>query len=128
MRELALLIAFALLFSGCAQKAKAETGTLQGTVTLGPLCPVEPCQVTPAQKGKALEAVLIIAYDRQESVVIKETSPDENGNYKLELEPGIYRIDTNRFGIGSVSGVPKDVVIEAGKMVTLDIRVDTGIR
>lgn len=41
-----------------------ENGRIEGTVTIGPLCPVEPCNLTPAQVAEAYTARTILVFDQ----------------------------------------------------------------
>ena len=52
------------------------TGTRSGKVTIGPLCPVEPCTVAPDQIAMAFAARTIVVSDRSGSVV-PEAVPDQ---------------------------------------------------
>jgi hypothetical protein len=104
------------------------TGILEGNVTIGPLCPVEPCNVPPEVIARAYEArkIVVTPLDRpggSSSVPIGPT-----GHYEVVLPAGTYRVDINRLGIDRSPDVPATVVIHAGERVRLDISIDTGIR
>ncbi len=125
-----LCLIFFSYVAGCGGSG-AETpqpGILQGTVSIGPLCPVEPCQVSPDQLAAVYAARKVIVYSADGTSVIKELSLDQTGKYMTELPPGQYVIDINHAGIDRSADVPKTVTIEPGKTVTLDISIDTGLR
>lgn len=125
---LAITLAFA---SGCAQgqdSATSQKGSVEGKVTIAPLCPVEPCQISTDQKARIYGARKIVIYTQDRAAVVKEISLDEDGYYRTDLNPGYYVVDINRLGIDSSSAVPKEVGIEAGQIIRLDIDIDTGIR
>jgi len=128
LRMILLLVVAVVLLAGCAQKKNEETGTLQGTVTVGPLCPVEPCNLAPGALAKALEARRVVVFTPDKSSTVKVVDLKSDGSYKTELPTGIYLIDINKIGMDSSFDVPKEITIEKGKTVELDIDVDTGMR
>jgi len=105
-----------------------NVGLLEGKVEIGPLCPVEPCNLTEDQIAQAYDARKIVVYTSDRSSIVAIVSLDQTGNYRIALSPGRYVIDINRIGIDSSADVPKEVTVESGKTVRLDIRIDTGIR
>lgn len=123
-RLAALLLASIVLLAGCTQ----QKGTLEGTVTIGPLCPVEPCKATDEQKAQAYAARKILVYDKDRMDVIKTLDLSNDGRYWTDLAPGIYVVDINRAGMDRSAEVPKQIEIEPGKTIILDIAIDTGIR
>jgi len=108
--------------------AQQQKGILEGRVTISPLCPVEPCHISSEQLAQIYAAEKIIIYSENKTSVVKEFSPNSGGNYSIELNPGNYVIDIERKGIGGSGNLPADIKIESGKMVTLNIDIDTGIR
>jgi hypothetical protein len=131
---LLILLSFTALGVSCAPKTTpARTGLLQGGVTIGPLKPVEiPGQNNPVPP-EVFSSRKILIYDTagKELIIqvdinqIKQTS---SGYYAVQLEPGIYTVDTNQIGIGGGAGLPKQITISAGQATRLDIDIDTGIR
>jgi hypothetical protein len=121
-----LLLIVALAF-GCAQKSQ-ETGTLKGTVAIGPLCPVEPCNLSPGMIAKALEGRKIVVYTQDKAAIMRVIDIYANGTYSAELAPGTYSVDINKIGLDRSAEVPKEITIEVGKTVELDIDIDTGMR
>jgi len=102
-------------------------GTLTGTVTIGPLCPVEPCTISPEQLAAVYEARTVIvrspAGDR-----IAEQHPDPRAGYTIALRPGVYRVDIVPGGMHVTPDLPKSVTVRPGETVRVDITIDTGIR
>ncbi len=125
-RAVLILVALTLVL-GCSQK-KEDTGTLQGIVTVGPLCPVEPCSLAPGALTQALQARRVVVYTQDKSSVVKVVDLKPNGAYKADLLVGTYLVDINKIGMDSTGDVPKEIVIEKGKTVELNINVDTGMR
>lgn len=122
---IAMLFLGLVLIAGCIQR---EKGVLQGNVTIGPLCPVEPCRISPEKMEKAYELRKILIYDANRQSVLEEVNINKNGTYSIYLNPGKYVVDINRTGIDRSAEVPKEINIEPGKTVVLDINIDTGIR
>ena len=135
------VIASAILIGGCIQNniTLAEYGILQGKVTIGPLCPVEPCKLPPEQVAQIYEARKVIIYEQSTKVKIAEFNLNQNGEYSLSLKPGSYIVDitdaegnelsldlSKRPRIGNI--IPKEVELKTGDKVILDFDIDTGIR
>jgi hypothetical protein len=93
---LAALFLGLVLIAGCVQR---ETGVLQGHVKIGPLCPVEPCRISPDQMEKVYDLRKILIYDANRQSVLEEVRIDKNGTYIVNLAPGNYIVDINRIGI-----------------------------
>lgn len=101
-------------------------GTLTGNVTIGPLCPVEPCTVNPGQLAAAYAARLIVV-SIPGTGIIAETVPDPFTGYSFSLKPGTYVVDIRHQGIDRSPELPKTVSIRAGETVRLNISIDTRI-
>jgi len=116
-----------LLVAGCVSETKVP-GTLEGYVTIGPIWPVErPGEQKPIPP-EVYEARKVMVYDKSGKRLVEEVSLTSEGYYSIKLKPGTYRVDINRIGIDSSSDVPKQIVIETGQTVVLNIDIDTGIR
>ncbi len=110
---------------------ETPAGTLSGTMTIGPICPVEqvdnPCK--PAPEMYAARKVAVYASDKK--TLIDTLTPDANGKFSTDLAPGTYYVamaNSTSGGVGSTSGVPTTIVIKSGETTTLHIDIDTGIR
>jgi hypothetical protein len=103
------------------------TGILTGNVTIGPLCPVEPCIIPPERLASAYSARTIIVSGTG-GVVIAKAVPDPFIGYSFSLRPGTYTVDITHQGIDRSPDVPKTFTIRAGETVRLNISIDTGIR
>ncbi len=101
-------------------------GTLAGNVTIGPLCPVEPCSISRDQIVAAYAARPLMINTPGGAFVGSVTADPDTG-YSISLRPGTYIVDIPHQGIGG-SDLPKTVTIRAGETVRLDIDIDTGIR
>jgi hypothetical protein len=129
MRRLLPLLLPVLLLASCGKAAPpsdtAELGTVSGRVLAGPTCPVEttasPCPDEPLPG----EVVRLVAGD---TVVVSGTS-DAQGAFTLQAEPGAYRLMWAPQGdVGIRFAKPVEVTLVAGRTVTADLLVDTGIR
>jgi len=120
-----LAVATALI-SGCIQ-AGSGTGTLTGNVSIGPLCPVEPCTVSHDRQVAAYAARPITISTPAGTVVASVTADPETG-YSVALKPGTYVVDIQHQGIGGSRELPATVTIRDGETYRLDISIDTGIR
>jgi hypothetical protein len=127
-------------------------GKIVGTVTIGPICPVERIPPDPAcQPTPEMFARVKILVRRPGGETVRQVDLDERGNYSVELEPGTYLVDTNRHGFGIGGGeldsvwpdtvrpdsireggsyqvLPVVVELEPGETERVDIEIDTGIR
>jgi hypothetical protein len=106
---------------------------LEGRVTIGPVCPVEPQpgernaeSCAAARKSHASRRVLVFTPDRD--LLVASSAVDSTGSYRLALKPGVYLVDVERTGIEVSKTSPRLVRIEEGATVRLDINIDTGIR
>jgi hypothetical protein len=120
-------IAVALNSGGLPSGKGADTGTLTGNVSIGPLCPVEPCTLTHDRIVAAYAAHPISITTTGGTVVASVTADPETG-YTVALRPGTYIVDIPHQGIGGSRELPKTVTIRQGETVRLDISIDTGIR
>jgi hypothetical protein len=104
-----------------------ENGRIEGTVTIGPLCPVEPCNLTPAQVAEAYTARTILVFD-QNRVLSGSVSVGVDGRYEIMVPAGKYSVELAPHGIDRSPDVPVLVNVAAGQSTVLDIHIDTGIR
>ena len=114
-------------FAACPAATK-KTGTLQGTITIGPICPVErtdhPCKPTPEMYA----VHQIFVYNSGRTKLITTLTPDAQGSFFAVLLAGTYVVDVQHQPIGGVRGVPTNITIVAEQTATLSIDIDTGIR
>ncbi len=107
---------------------EVSIGTLKGSVTVGPVCPIErpdyPCKPTPEMYA----AAQVFVYLTDKATLVKTITPDPNGDFSISLSTGKYYIDMIHQRIGGTTGVPTTVSITKGGTVTLKLNVDTGLR
>jgi len=105
-----------------------RTGYLEGVVTIGPLCPVEPCQVSDEQRTLAYGARSLVITSEGFSAKVYTVKFEPDGHYHIELPAGRYRVTIGKNGMDRSPDVPVSVVITRGKTVTFSLSIDTGIR
>ncbi|MDO8664235.1 MAG: hypothetical protein Q7K44_01640 [Candidatus Liptonbacteria bacterium] len=110
------------------QVTAVNTGTLDGVMTIGPICPVEridnPCRPT----AEMFAARKVFVYNPDKKTLITTLTPDAEGKFIAKLGAGDYWIDMAHQGIGATRGVPVLLHIAAGGTTPIAIDVDTGIR
>lgn len=105
-----------------------RTGYLEGVVTLGPLCPVEPCQVSDEQRTLAYGARSLVITSEGLSARVYTVKFQPDGHYRIELPAGRYRVTIGKNGMDRSPDVPVSMIITRGQTVTLSLSIDTGIR
>jgi hypothetical protein len=127
-----LIIAASFTVVSCTQQT-AQTGILQGGVTIGPITPVEqPGQIiiVPPEVFSSRKVLVSGPNGAKlvQEVTINQIKQTAEGYYAVQLEPGIYTIDIAHTGVGGSSGLPQKITITAGQTTILNIDIDTGIR
>jgi hypothetical protein len=102
----------------------APQGTLSGQISVGPLCPVEPCDTPVVSPYDGLEVVL--SRDGAEAARI---AVGADGSFSGEAPAGEYELDVQpcQF-LGCNAALPLDVSVGSGQTETVTIDIDTGIR
>jgi len=122
-----ITIAFVLYSSGLLSGPGGGTGTLTGYVSIGPLCPVEPC-IVPHDRLVAAYAARPITISTPGGTIVTSVTASPETGYTVTLKPGTYVVDIPHQGIGGSRELPKTVILRSGETVRLDISIDTGIR
>lgn len=121
------IVACLLILSGCTQII--QTGTLSGTVSIGPLCPVErnppDPQCQPTLETYKNYPISIHSYDGTQ---VAQIMPLLNGSYSLALVEGQYIIDSDKPSRIGNANLPQNITITHGETTIFDIMIDTGIR
>jgi hypothetical protein len=101
-------------------------GYVSGTVTIGPICPVEregiPCDIA----SEVYTSRNVVIYYADGTTILKRQALDNAGSYKLTLNPGTYFVQIEPAGIGP--GEKKAVTVTLDKTQIVDFDIDTGIR
>ena len=118
-----------IFLAGCTAPSN-QTGTLQGYISISPICPVERnppdprCQPTAeTYQAYALDVFKLDQYGGYENA--GKIVADAEGNYSIELAAGNYVLDLKN---KTPFFEKKWFSIEAGKTEKLDVDIDTGIR
>ena len=127
-----LFLAIMLTAVSC-QDGQQTSGTLQGTINIGPIWPVERPGENPPVPQQVFEGRKVVVYNQSQTKIVKtidltQIAQSSKASYSTQLKPGRYVVDINHIGIDSASEVPKKVEIKPGQTVTVDIDIDTGIR
>jgi hypothetical protein len=122
-----ITIAVAVLLNAPLPFGGGMNGTLTGNVTIGPLCPVEPCQVSP-EHLEAVYAARTVTVRSPAGDLLAEQHPDPWSGYTLSLRPGVYRVDIVPGGMHTNPDLPQPVTIRPGVTTRVNITIDTGIR
>jgi|GEM_PF-1905378 len=103
-------------------------GILSGTVSVGPICPVErvdsPCPVPP----DAYTSREVDIYDAAGKTLLASTHLSVTGTYQFSLAPGKYTVNIPATGVGGSQNVPHAVTIKANQTTVFNFAIDTGIR
>lgn len=116
-------------FAACpGEKIGGGAAVIRGTVTVGPICPVErvdmPCKTPP----EAYTSREVILYAADGITVVKQLNFDPDGTYRFEVSAGVYILDIPRPGVGGSKDLPQTVSIKPGETVEVNFSIDTGIR
>lgn len=102
-----------------------KAGILKGKVTIGPLCPVEPCPDTVSNPYILRKIIL----QKQTGESFPPIILQEDGSFETEIGVGVYTLSLSDCNfLGCNYGLPKTVTIEADKTTEVEIDIDTGIR
>lgn len=101
--------------------------TLYGKITIGPLCPVEPCN-----RAFDYGGVRVNVYDAAGKNMVAKVSAGSDGYYGIKLGQGSYLVNVtdeagNSFGMPSLD-YTQQISIEKGHVVEMNFDIDTGIR
>jgi hypothetical protein len=127
------MLAMALVLAACnatGQSTVQQNGLIksgiEGTVTLGPTCPVQRVD-DPSCDDQPYPGVIHVSGTNATSVTIFQA--DSQGKFKIELEPGKYTIDPQT-PMEKLFPRPanQDVTVVAGAFTTVNIQYDSGIR
>jgi hypothetical protein len=105
-------------------------GILEGTISIGPICPVEtiPPSSDCLPTAETYKAYPVSIWTSDGSRRVALITPSLDGSFSMELDPGQYLIKLDKTnGIGG-SNLPLEVVISTLEKTTVSIDIDTGIR
>ncbi len=106
-----------------------KTGTFTGKVSIGPLCPVEPCTNPIPDVYSSRQLILEPRGGGRPVNLPFSVKLDANGNFSDEIPEGNYSVtlsDCNFLGCSQI--FPLTVFIKANEKTEINLDVDTGIR
>jgi len=120
-----------ILMSACDKEKVLNSGWLEGTISIGPICPVEKIPPDPAcmPTAETYKAYPVNVYTLNGKVIIARLNPSLDGSFSTELPPGNYQVvleTANKYPGGS--NLPAEVSIVSQEKTMLSISIDTGIR
>ena len=128
LRAAAALAAIAVLTAGPAAAcggASGPTGLLEGSVTLGPITPVE--QVGGEPNSRPYAAVIDVV--TPDGDVVETVKSGGDGAFSVRLPAGSYRLVPRPAEDSPLPfAAPLDATVVAGKTTTVEIAYDSGIR
>jgi hypothetical protein len=120
-----------VLFSGCDKRIILDSGYLEGTITIGPICPVQTDPPAPEclPTAETFNAYPVSVWTANGRIKIAQIKPSTDGKFTVELSPGNYKVilEKEQNGVGG-SSLPVVVTINTLEITTLNINIDTGIR
>ena len=127
--KIVFLTALSLFLTGClSDPVTPPTGILGGNVTLGPLCPVEPCNLSVVELTEIYNNREIIIYELDSTTEVLRYQVDLNKIFLFEVFGGEYILDINYYGMDVSQDVPVKINVPNGESVLFDIDIDTQIR
>ena len=103
-------------------------GTISGKVTIGPLCPVEPCPdpVPDVYSSRKLILQPLLQPGTANPIYIQL---DPDGSFEATVNAGIYAVNlTDCTFLGCNHVLPRIVTVRPNETTTVNIDIDTGIR
>ena len=101
-----------------------EQGTISGKVTIGPLCPVEPC---PDPSPDIYASRQLVLQPRSGSPTYVQLNSD--GSFQATVNAATYAVNlTNCTFLGCKYSLPKTITVKPNENTAIDINIDTGIR
>jgi hypothetical protein len=101
-----------------------QQGTISGTVSIGPLCPVEPCSDPPPDIYSSREVILQPEVGNPVHVKLSLL-----GIFQAKVDAGTYTVDlTDCTFLGCERTLPTTIIVEPNAVTTINISIDTGIR
>lgn len=126
-----LFLTSLILMPACDKQKGLNPGWLEGTISIGPICPVERIPPDPAclPTAETYKVYPVSVYTSDGEIKITQLSPSLDGSFSTELPPGNYLVilETANKYIGG-SNLPAEVSIVTMEKTMLSINIDTGIR
>ena len=117
-------------FSTCEDNISGDNGLLEGTISIGPICPVETDPPSPEclPTAETYKAYPVGIWTQDGRRRITQITPALDGSFSVGLVPGQYLIKLDKENTIGGSNLPVTVVITTLEKSILNIDIDTGIR
>lgn len=127
--KFAVAIALFAIVNACLVRTPTQqTGTLQASINIGPLCTREPCNLTPQQLSAYLAAYKVLIFDST-ARILHSLKIDSTAVLKKSLRPGRYTAAIKPDNLpGGASLDHKEFEILPGATTRIILDYDTGIR
>lgn len=112
-----------LILATCSAKPQTTDSGIEGQVFIGPICPV--VQVGQECPDQPYQAVLTVNSPEGERIVQVQT--DEEGRFKIPLQPGEYVLHPESPNVMPFAG-EQTVVVGEGAYTQVIVNYDSGIR
>jgi hypothetical protein len=126
-----ILLSAIFSISGCEKSGLHEMGYLEGTISIGPICPVEKIPPDPAclPTAATYKAYQVSVYTSDGEKRMAQLNPSLDGFFNLGLPAGNYRValENEQKNPGG-SNLPVEISIIPHDKTLLNINIDTGIR
>ena len=124
------IFAVIFIFPGCETGNTMLGGILEGTISIGPICPVETIPPSPdcLPNAETYKAYPVGIWTSDGSRRIALISPAIDGSFSMELNPGQYLIRLEKNNSIGGSNLPLEIVITSQEKTSVSIDIDTGIR
>lgn len=118
-----LIVLLILAIAACSPQPTPTDSGIEGQVFIGPVCPVvqigQECPDQPYQAG-----LTMLSPDGREIVRIQT---DEQGRFKIPLEPGEYILRPESPNVLPFAG-EQPFLVESGAFTQVIVKYDSGIR
>jgi hypothetical protein len=109
--------------------AAASPGILEGHLKIISLKEVEPADATPSKMtADNYTDYPLVVLSRDQKTEVAHVTPDENGNYRIDLPPGDYVLDVQNRRRRHVRAKPQPFTVVSNQTVHVDMNIDTGVR
>jgi len=118
------LVAVLIVVGALIHGMQVAKGTISGKVTIGPLCPVEPCRDPDPNIYTLRQLILQPIFGYPTYIRL-----NSNGSFQATVNAGTYTVTlTDCTFLGCERSLPITVTVNPNRSTTIDISIDTGIR
>jgi hypothetical protein len=125
-----LIFTLILLMPGCVKTLSDDKGILEGTIYIGPICPVEtdPPSSDCLPTAETYKAYPVGVWNSDGTLKIADINPSLDGSFILSLAPGQYLVKLGKETTIGGSNLPMHVTVIAIEKTVISVNIDTGIR